>query len=181
MVVAPAVIVPARAEEEFYRLNNLAVRLTQEFSTVDLEFPDDEVVEDLAPVAMAAISGSYLLQEFVDAFFDEVSSLPGPLTVRRPDEEGDVARGAQAALLALKSTWAAEWSFERLWTRLAEGGPLIPPFRPLLVQPAASARIGAGTDRDAGAILGRWVEVLGRDDLGIVRLRYLEPPGGVRG
>ena len=168
--VARIVVVPPAAEAEFYRLNNLEIRLSEHFSGVNLGFPDDEDIEDLAPDAEALVYSHYLLDEFIDGFYSALGGLPAELRVRRPGEDGVTASGARASLLAMKRAWSAAWSFDTLWGRLSSGGALIPPPRPLLLHAAPLRPLPLELTRDASALLGRELELRGDEATGISRV-----------
>lgn len=131
--VATVVVVPAEAEERFYRLNNLPERLSGLFAGVDLRDPDEDDLEELAPEAQALLRGHFLLDEVVDAFYEATASLPARLAVRRPDADGVRVGRGRPALLALKRAWADEWTVEALDARLRGDGGLAPTARPVLV------------------------------------------------
>lgn len=131
--VGRIVVVPAAAEEQFYRLNNLSGRLEQVFARVDPADPDDDDLADLAPTALELLAGHFLLDEFIDRFYESLAGLPRTLLVRRAQEDGELAEGARGALLAVKRRWANEWQDDVIWRRLREGGPLLPPPKELLV------------------------------------------------
>lgn len=173
--VAPMVIVPADAEAEFYRLNNLGARLGGMFDEIDLRDPDDEDIEDLAPLAESLVSSHYLLDEFIDSFYESTSDIPGRLHVRRPGSVGLECAPGRPSLLALKRTWSSDWTFEALWSRLSATGQLLPEARPVLVHPAPLKPLGAQAVEDAAALLGRPVELLGGDELGIAMVDEAEP------
>jgi hypothetical protein len=164
--VALTVVVPAVAEEEFYRLNNLGGRLAVLFGKVDLRDPDDDDIDELAPEAERLVAAHFLLDEFIDRFYEATSGLPERVRVRRPGEAGEVSRRGRPSLLALKRSWSDDWGFDRLWARLAEGALLLPAPRPLLVQPAPLERLER-LEGDASALLGRQVELFGDPGPGV--------------
>ena len=170
MPVARIVVVPGEAEAEFYRLNNLGDLLLEHFRGVKLSFPDDEDVEDLAPGAESLVNGHYLLDEFIDRFYDAATGMPEELRVRRPGSDGVSASGRRAALLAVKRSWSRVWSFEPLWQRLERNEGLIPPPRPLLLHAAPLEPLPAELSSDASALLGRPLRVLGATSTGISRV-----------
>lgn len=176
--VATIIVVPPEVEAEFYRLNNLGERLQERFSGVNLGFPDDEDIEDLAPAAEATVYGHYLLDEFIDAFYAAIEGLPDELRIRRPGEDGITVSGARGALLGLKRNWSASWSFDSVWARLSASGELMPPPRPLLLHAAELAPLPAVLSRDASALLGRPLELLGDPVMGISRIVQRGPVGG---
>jgi hypothetical protein len=168
--VAPTVVVPAAAEEEFYRLNNLGGRLGVLFGRVDLRDPDDDDIDELAPEAERLVAAHFLLDEFIDRFYEAGAGLPRLVRVRRPGETGEVSRSGRASLLALKRAWSDDWGFDRLWARLEGGGPLLPVPRPLLIQPAPLERL-RHLEGDAHALLAHNVELFGDPELGAALVR----------
>lgn len=175
LAVAPALVVPGSVERQFYRLNNLDVRIESLFDGIDLDDPDDDDIEELAPAAGRLIAAHYLLDEFIDLFYELTAPLPQRVRVRRPGKDGYVAARGRPSLLALKRCWSDDWGFEGLWRRLSEGGPLLPAGRPTLVQPAAMERSARQVELDASALLGHAIMVFGDNELGITALR--EPTG----
>lgn len=173
--VAPMIIVPAEAEAQFYRLNNLGSRLASLFGQIDLSDPDDEDIEDLAPLAERLVSSHYLLDEFIDSFYESTSSLPGRLRLRRPGTVGVECAAGRPSLLALKRTWSSDWTFDALWGRLSSSARLQPQAQPVLVHPAPLKPLATQTVEDAAALLGRRVELLGGDELGIAMVDETEP------
>ncbi|MEX2543042.1 MAG: hypothetical protein WD314_14645 [Trueperaceae bacterium] len=169
--VAPTIVVPGGVEEEFYRLNNLGSRLEALFAGVDPADPDDDDVEDLAPEAERLVGSHYLLDEFIDRFYEATVGMPHEVRVRRPGHRGALATRGRESLLALKRTWSADWSFENLWERLAGGGPLLPSPGPVLVQPGPLLRLTSELERDALALAGRSLELFGDPDTGITLAR----------
>jgi hypothetical protein len=167
--VAPTVVVPPAAEEEFYRLNNLGGRLGTLFAGVDLRDPDDDDIDELAPEAERLVAAHFLLDEFIDRFYGATASLPELVRVRRPGETGAVSRRGRPSLLALKRSWSDDWGFERLWARLSGGASLLPAPRALLIQPASLDRLEP-LEADASALLGRKPELFGDRELGATLL-----------
>ena len=162
--VAPLRVVPAAAEESFYRLNNLPTRLNALFAGVDAGDPDEDDVEELAPEAQRLLMTHYLLDEFVDLFYEGLAGLPGRVRLRRPQRAGQArllghkASKGRPALLALKTLWAEDWSFEALMTRLQGGGVALT-ARPVLVASANEETHDERSSRAASDILGRNVSV----------------------
>lgn len=160
--VAQVVVVPAAAEEEFYRLNNLSLRLEALFRAVDVDDPDDDDIEDIAPAAQRLVSNHYLLDEFIDAFYESTSFLPEELRVRRPGSVGVESRRGRPSLLALKRAWCEEWTFASLWRRLSQEHVLLPAARRVLLHVAPlPGRLPASLERDAEALLGQPVALYG--------------------
>ena len=86
--VAPIMVVPASVEERFYRLNNLVPQLEALFLGVDPSDPDEDDLEELAPAAVTLFKTHFLLDEFIDSFYDGLAALPTNLRVRRPGLAG---------------------------------------------------------------------------------------------
>lgn len=129
-------LVPPSSQEYFYRYGNLVSQLSDLFLGVDPADPDEDDLEERAPAAMSLITGSYLLDEVVDGFYETVSTLPEHRRVRRPGNAGLEARGDRASLLALKRIWAADWSFESLAQRLKQHSSFRLEAEPVLVHAA---------------------------------------------
>ena len=170
LAVTAIIRVPAEAQEQFYRYGNLVGRLSRLFRDVDPDDPDEDDLEELAPEAMALITGSYLLDETVDTFYDSVGWLPPARRIRRPGGPGIEASGDRASLLALKRTWAEDWSFESLAARLRAAGSFRLEASPVLVheadRPTDDRRLLAQVER----LLGRPVAVHVTPDGSISRL-----------
>jgi hypothetical protein len=83
LAVTPIVIVPTEVERRYYLLNNLPERLRRLFTGVDLEDPDEDDLEDLAPAAVALVRGHALLDEVVEALYGALEPLPTTVVVRR--------------------------------------------------------------------------------------------------
>ena len=154
VLVAPIMVVPAREEEEFYRNASLVPQLNGIFSPVDPADPDEDDIHDFAPAAQELLLGNYLLDEVVDWFYDTVEGLPGRLRVRRPGSPGILADGPRAALLALKSIWAADWSVDGLLDRLRTTRSFSLAARPVLLHPADEAA-GEKLSGEIRKLLGR--------------------------
>lgn len=162
------VAVPAAFEEAFYRLNNLPARLLELYRGLDPLDPDEDIVEEAEPRAMALIAQNYLLDESVDLFYDSIA-WRGPTLLRRPGS--DASREAptkRAALLALKKTYEDDWRVDAVMARLATQGALGLEARPVLLTPSpvkpdpelgrrASTALGERVDAwsDAGGRLSR--------------------------
>ena len=167
--VAPVLVVPAGAEERFYRLNNLAPQLAALFHGVDPADPDEDDLEEFAPAALALFKTHFLLDEFIDLFYDVLTALPGSLQVRRPGQAGLKSVRGRPALVALKDTWAADWSFEALAERLGRTRALVPEPRPVLFSPAPERPAPQEQTERVRELLQRPVQVW-TSDLGISRL-----------
>lgn len=155
----PVVVVPAAAEERFYRLNNLPHLLNEIFRAVDPSDPDEDDVEEAAPDAEALLRQHYLLDEFVDDFYQATRTLPERVRVRRPGEAGTVAVRGRPALLALKRTYQHDWSYDAVLDRLRRTSAIALEARPVLLHEAESGEAGPELTRRAGEVLGRSVEL----------------------
>lgn len=134
--VAPYRVVPAAAEEAFYRLNNLPDQLRSLYAGVDPLDPDEDDLEELAPKAGRLVMTHYLLDEFIDAFYDQTKGLPGRLQLRRSGSaDVTLAAGGRPALLALKRIWAADWRPQAVMARLASERSIALAARAVIVQP----------------------------------------------
>ena len=136
LAVAPIMLVPASSQEFFYRYGNLVARLSEIFRGVDPADPDLDDLEERSPEAMSLITGNYLLDEVIDGFYETVSWLPEARRIRRPGSSGLEARGNRASLLAVKRTWAADWSVTALAERLQETASFRLEAEPVLVHAA---------------------------------------------
>lgn len=139
--VAPILVVPAAVEERFYRLNNLPEQLNSLFAGINLSDPDEDDIEELAPEAMQLFQQHYLLDEFIDAFYEALGPLAPTLKVRRAGAAGQPSAKGRPTLLALKALWAADWSFEALMARLAHTRSIALEARPVLISPADEASV----------------------------------------
>lgn len=139
LVVAPAVWVPAAAEQAFYALNRLPPRLAELFDGVDPFDPDEDDVEERSPLARALLARHVLLDTWIDAFYDRLEGLPSSVRVRRPDSEGRVCARGRPALLALRATWADAWHDDEVLARLRASGSVAVEAGPVLVQDADDA------------------------------------------
>ncbi|HEX7021672.1 MAG TPA: hypothetical protein VF171_02370 [Trueperaceae bacterium] len=168
--LAPLRLVPAAAEERFYRLNNLPERLVALFEGVNLSDPDEDDIEELAPEAQTLIVSHYLLDEFIDVFYEGLASMPAAVRLRRPGQQaGRTAPRGRPALLALKKLWADAWSLEALMARLTANAGIALPAEPVLVGAPGLEAAPAELERHAAEILGA-----------PVRLR-VEPASGITG
>ena len=165
--VAELIVVPAAAEERFYRLNNLPQRLRAAFAQVDSGDPDEDDVEDAFPAARTLVAESYLLDEFIDAFYDATAPLPDDLRVRRPGGEGELARRGRPSLLAYKHLLQDDWSFEAVWRRLERARSIGLEARPVVLHDAGEADADARLSSEAVDVLGAPV-MLRVDRLGAV-------------
>lgn len=158
MTVADMVIVPAAAEERFYRLNNLAQQLLALFAGVDPSDPDEDDIEEHAPAAQKLVRSHYLLDEFIDLFYDRLRVLPSQVEVRQPvyagNQPGKRATRGRPALLAVKTTWADAWSFDSLMTRLEKDATLAPRAQPIIITGAGRQAADDSANARASHILG---------------------------
>src|SRR5690625_6230083 len=86
-------VMQASSQEDFYRYGNLVRQLSELFRGVDPADPDEDDLDEIAPAAMALVTGSYLLDEVIDEFYETVRLLPPGRRVRRPGSAGLTARG----------------------------------------------------------------------------------------
>lgn len=152
--VAPLVIIPAAVEERFYRLNNLPEQLNALFAQVNQDDPDEDDIEELAPEAIRLFKSHYLLDEFIDVFYQVTDVLPGSLQVRRAGMAGEHVVKGRPALLALKELWAADWSFEALMDRLEQTRTIALEARPVIIGPADEAPISDAEAKAFSQLLG---------------------------
>jgi hypothetical protein len=185
--VAPLRVVPDAAEETFYRLNNLPARLSDLFCGLDLTDPDEDDLEERAPEAQQLLRAHFLLDEFVDLFYDGLADLPAQLRVRRlaASEVAGISSGVRAppagrvvtrgrpALLALKETWADDWSFSALRARTALQGSVALAAQPVLLVRPAQDDAGDAEAARASALLGRPVRLRHDPELGLTGVAFL--------
>jgi hypothetical protein len=134
------VALAARLEEQFYRSNNLPPRLAELYHDLDPADPDEDIVEEAEPEALALVSHHYLLDETVDAFYDAVASLPQRFVLRRAGwPNGRLATHPRGGLLALKHLFQDDWRVDALMDRLALTASLAIDARPVLLGPAGDA------------------------------------------
>lgn len=158
MTVTNMVIVPAAAEERFYRLNNLAQQLLDLFAGVDPSDPDEDDIEERAPAAQKLIRSHYLLDEFIDLFYDRLRVLPSQVEVRQPvfaaDQPGKRVTRGRPALLTVKTLWADAWSFDSLMERLEKDATLTPQVQPIVITGAGRQAADSSLNARASHILG---------------------------
>jgi hypothetical protein len=154
--VAPMAVVTAAVEGDFYRLAGLEARVAARFANVDPVDPDEDDLEDLAPEVARWVLDAALLVEVVEGFYEALSGLPSRVIVRRPGLDGRVSIRGRPALVAVKRTWAADWSPPEVARRIARGGVWMPPPRPVLVH-AAALHVDPEATRAASTTLGREV------------------------
>jgi hypothetical protein len=160
--VAPMIVVPTSVEIGYYRLNNLPERLQALFDGVDLSDPDEDDLEEIAPVAEALVRGQALLAEVIEALFASFETLPATLTVRRSGEDGVEAARGTPALLALKRLWSDEWREDALARRLRAGGGLAPEPRPVVMHGATLTALAHRGAPSPGGTLRAWADDAGR-------------------
>ena len=180
--VSPLRVVPADAEETFYRLNNLPLQLSALFAGLDLAYPDEDDLEERAPDAQRLVRAHVLLDEFVDLFYAGLGALPTRVRVRRPyppapgtleHPGGRVVTRGRPALLALKETWADDWSFGALATRTALTQSVALSAQPVLVAPPAEENVSDADTARAETLLNARVRLLTDSVLGLTGVRFL--------
>ncbi|MEJ2288989.1 MAG: hypothetical protein P8Y02_10165 [Deinococcales bacterium] len=169
--VGSVVVVPAAVEERFYRLNNLPALLNDVFRSVDPEDPDEDDVEEATPAAEALVRQHYMLDEFIDDFYQATAGLPSTVCVRRPREEGRVAARGRPALLALKRTYQQDWSYEAVWDRLERQRAFALEARPVLLHNARAGLVPDDLTARAREVLGYGVQLRAAEDGTIVGAR----------
>lgn len=166
--VATVTVVPAAVEERFYRLNNLPERLLSVFADVDPADPDEDDLEERAPEAVRLIERHFLLEEFIDAFYEHLEPLPGRIVVRRAGGSGQEAARGRPALLALKRLWASDWTFDALVDRLQTQATFALEARDVFVHGVDAP----ATERLAGAaheVLGRGFDIWATPQAAVTR------------
>ncbi|CAN5886285.1 hypothetical protein BH24DEI2_BH24DEI2_20690 [soil metagenome] len=171
VATAPVLVVPAAAEERFYRLNNLVPQLEALFKNVDPADPDEDDLEEFAPDALALFKTHFLLDEFIDVFYDALHVLPPDVRVRRPGRAGVKSARGRPALVALKDTWAADWSFEALEARLERTRSFTLEARPVLLGPATETPAVPDVTARVAELVQRPAQVW-TSDLGVSRLSF---------
>jgi hypothetical protein len=134
--MAPMVVVPAHIEAEYYRWNNLPERIHALFADLNPRDPDEDDVEELAPVVAGWMMEHALLDGVIDHLYATLADLPDALLVRRPGDAGARARRGRPALLALKRSWAADWGLAAVMARCTARGDWLPNPRPVLLHDA---------------------------------------------
>lgn len=163
VALTPMVVVPVAVEARFYALNNLPERLQRLFDGVDLDDPDEDDLEELAPEAGALVLAHALLDEEIERLYDAFATLPEAVQVRRAGSDGRTARRGRPALLALKRLWAEAWTVERIAARLRAGQGLAPEPAAVLVHDAALERAREHVPfGPAGRALDVWHDAAGR-------------------
>ena len=174
LTLAPLRVVPDEVEETFYRTNNLPAQLNALFRGLDLSNPDEDDIEELAPEAQGLLKAHFLLDGTIDLFYEGLAPLPSRVRVRRPGQvdegAGVTATRGRPALIALKNTWVADWSFDSLMARLERNHSVALQARPVLVS-AAGLEPTPDLSERAAEILGRQVTVLSDADAGITGVR----------
>jgi hypothetical protein len=163
--IAPMAIVTEAVERDFYRLAHLEPRVRAHFAAVDPRDPDEDDLEDLAPDVAAWVLDAALLVEVVEGFYEAQAGLSARVRVRRSGADGVIAVRGRPALVAVKRTWAADWSPAAIAARLSAGGGWMPRPAPVLVHDA-DLRPDAAAARAASEALGRdvdaWCDARGR-------------------
>jgi hypothetical protein len=152
--LAPIVVIPAAVEERFYRLNNLPEQLQTLFEPVNQQDPDEDDIEELAPEAVRLFKTHYLLDEFIDTFYQAIEVLPDKLQIRRAGMAGETVVKGRPALLAVKDLWASEWTFEALMDRLEQTQTIALEARPVVIGPAGEAPVSEAETRAFQQLLG---------------------------
>ncbi len=145
--LAPRIWVPREAEEAFYRLNNLPLRLTHHFADVLEHDPDEDDVEDLIDDAQTLIRQHSLMDVWVDALYQALDGLPATVRVRRLGQEGVVVKSGRPTLLAVRDTWLKAWTLDAVLQRLRASGSVALEAAPLVIhaddQPLSEATHGS--------------------------------------
>jgi hypothetical protein len=168
--VAPILVVPAGLEEYFYRLNNLPAQLSTIFAKIKPKNPDEDNVEDAAPLAQALLKRHYLLDEIIDMFYEQLEFLPERVTVRRAGSDGKTVSKGRPALMALKDLWTDDWSFEAVLERLERSQTIGLEARPTLITAESTGPATNSVLSQAKSILGRAVELEINEALGITKV-----------
>lgn len=134
--VTPMVVVPAHVEADYYRWNNIPERITARFANLDPRDPDEDEVEELAPLVGRWMMEHALLDAVIDNLYATFSGLAERLLVRRPGADGVIATRGRPALLALKRSWAADWTLSAVMARCTARGDWQPSPRPMLLHDA---------------------------------------------
>ena len=168
--LSPMRVVPASAEDAFYRLNSLPEQLSKLFASIDTSFPDEDDIEELAPQAEQLLKRHYLLDEFIDQFYSALEDLPSSLRVRRCEEEGQRAIKGRPTLIALKEVWTHEWSFDALMNRLERTKSIALNAAPTIIGVADETPASSEVQDKVQDILGEKVSVWIHNKLAITRL-----------
>lgn len=127
-------VLPAEVEENFYRLNNLPHQLKAVLAAVDLDNPDEDDVEDAAPLAQQLIAKHYLLDEFIDVFYEGLQALPARIQLRRVGSlHARQASKGRPSLLALKDLWRDDWTYDALMRRIHQEHSIALQARPIII------------------------------------------------
>jgi hypothetical protein len=173
IAVAPLRVIPAQAEERFYKLNNLPAQLNRLFHQVDKGDPDEDDVEEVVPEAQKLLTSHYLLDEFIDLFYERLAALPAKLRVRRDAQwPGREAGRGRPALLSLKKLWAGEWTFDTVMERLEQTHSIALPARCVLIQAAGASEAGPELTAQAEDILGREVSLRLEPNVGVTHVSF---------
>jgi hypothetical protein len=175
--LAPRVWIPAEAEEAFYRLNHLPPRLRELFAPIASRDPDEDDVEEIAPLARELLARHVLLDTWVDAFYDAVAPLAERVRVRRAGTPGRTAARGRPALLALRAVWAEAWSDAAVTARLRATGSVALGAAPVLIHDAEDVPAGPELTARVAEILGAPRAVATRSDGAVTRLGSAARPG----
>ncbi|CAN5684655.1 hypothetical protein BH23DEI1_BH23DEI1_13900 [soil metagenome] len=167
----PMVVVPTGVEAAFYQLNNLPERLRRVFDGVDLNDPDEDDLEELAPEAEALVRAHVLESEVIERLYELMAPLAERLVLRRSGGAGVEVQRGRPALLAMKRLWSDDWRAEALDRRLRGGLGLAPAAAPLALHDADLAPVS-----DAAASFGGEVERAWRDRAGRLARVVLRTP-----
>jgi hypothetical protein len=136
-LLATGFMFTARAEEAFYRSNNLPEQLRLIFAGLNPRRLDEDALENACQRATQLIVESYMLEDFISQAYLALRNTNlenTSLHVRREHssqiESGDGRRGA---ILALKRLWARDWLFDAVLQRLDTAGSVALTERPALV------------------------------------------------
>ncbi len=158
--VADVRIIPATAEENFYKLNNLPEQFAKLFKKVDLSDPDEDDIEDIAPEAQALFKKHYLLDEFIDVFYEAIEPLDTKLTIRQLYTDSDAvvtelsATRGRPLLLKLKELWAMDWGFDAIFKRIQATGKFGLEARALIIHTANYEASSTEQNQDIAEALG---------------------------
>jgi len=167
--MAPMVVVPAHTEADYYRWNNLPERIEALFADLDPRDPDEDDVEELAPVVAGWMMEHALLDGVIDNLYASFADLPAEVCVRRPGDAGAWSPKGRPALLALKRIWAADWDLAAVMARCTVRGDWLPNPRPVLLHDA-QMRPDWELARAASHALARPVQAWSDQDGRLLRL-----------
>ncbi len=120
-------VIAARAEEQFYILNNLPENLRETFKPINPRRLDEDLLEQLCKRAEKRILEATLLEDFISQVYTafENSHFSSGLILRRPSQKHtETAKTKREVLLALKRLWVRDWQFEAVLKRLDSTGKI---------------------------------------------------------